>query len=163
MRLSQWLSSAGVLLIALALLLACPILADWLIAPRGGPWTEGSFESETHRSATLDRAREVAYRRVKIKSDIARAVIEEQMTLLEAAAHYRDLNRTWDKFQVTTFRGLYAGGSDEERCCREVIAWVRNILVLVPPSQREGIATQLEEQLQAHLRCGSLQLPDVGR
>jgi hypothetical protein len=162
MRLLHWLSPAGTLLSSLALLGACLVLADRLGKFREGPSTEGGLEHEASRSARLDRDLQVGVGRVNRKMAIARELIDERLTLPEAAAHFHTLHRGWGEVQRREFYRLYVRDSYEEGCCSEVIAWVRNVLWLSNPSVREAIATRLEEQLRAELRRGPIRLPDVG-
>jgi hypothetical protein len=78
-------------------------------------------------------------------------VIAGQIGLLDAAARFRELNTTALPTPLD-LRGCYAGDSDEERCCRQVIAWVTTRLEQKSTAEAEMVAERLEEELREYLR-----------
>jgi hypothetical protein len=86
-------------------------------------------------------------RRKRIADDVAAG----RVGLLEAAARFRELNATALPTPFT-LQGHFAGLSEEERCCRQVIEWVRIQLAQKSSADAELIAQRLEEELSEHLR-----------
>ena len=83
-------------------------------------------------------------------------LIDGRLTLFEAAAHFRLLNRP--QMQVALPR-LYPGDSEEERLCWQVIADVRTVSESLGQNATELIA-RLEEDLRQHKeRHGRVILP----
>src|SRR5262249_12037999 len=94
------------------------------------------------------------------KHQIVQEVIAGQMTLLEAAAHFRALDRQPPAFDWEAFRFSYPGPSEEERHCQEVTTYVANQLV-DDPCLAETLRERLKGELAEHLRHGTLALPEV--
>jgi hypothetical protein len=117
------------------------------------PW--GDLAKEDGRSKALDQAWADTLRRMEEKPALARSLAGGRLTLLEAAARFRDLDRGASDFNVEEFRHTYPGASDDERHCREAIAWVREE-VLPDAPQAEAIAQCLEAELQYHIDRGTL-------
>jgi hypothetical protein len=88
--------------------------------------------------------------RAACREEVVAAVCQRRMGLLEAAAHFRRLNE--DEATVRYQRLYYAGDSEEERCCRQVIAWVRDRLERDSPEEAVRRAAELEQELTDHLR-----------
>jgi hypothetical protein len=144
-------------LLACLLLLAPDSYTDSVQAP----WMRGAFPAERRREERLDRAREAVQVRLRAKAVIARDVTEGRLTLQEAAARMRDLDRRTPGFQWEMFRLQHPSATDEERHCREVIGHIRSNIPLGPPLTEE-LVRRLEAELQGHLNRGTLRLPDVG-
>jgi hypothetical protein len=107
-----------------------------------------------------DRAARVTVRLTE-KHRVAAEVIEGQLGLLEAARHYRDLNEQPPPFYWEGFRHNFPGRSDDERHCRQVIAFVKGAL----PEHRgadPALVARLEAELEDLLRQGDLRLPRPG-
>jgi hypothetical protein len=141
-------------------LAAGSLLLVALLGPDDGTAAEQSSTQALRRGEQLEQLSRVAVARSHLKYDIARAAIDRRLTLLEAAECYRAINRSWTRFQADEHRRLYPGNTDVERHCREVIRWVHRVLQETNPSLSQALVTQLEEELQAHLRSGFLRLPD---
>jgi hypothetical protein len=92
------------------------------------------------------------------KHRLAAEVIEGRLGLLEAARHYRDLDEQPPPFHWEQFRHNFPGRSDDERHCRQVIAFVRGTL---PEHQRAdpAVVARLEAELEDLRRQGDLRLP----
>src|SRR5262249_32180009 len=98
------------------------------------------------------------------------ALLAGRMTLLEAAACFRDLNWEPPAFHWDYFRARWPGDSDDERHCHEVLAWVLlqtrgtgNARAGPDNCTAEAARTKLEAELAEHLRCGPLHLPEITR
>jgi hypothetical protein len=87
-------------------------------------------------------------------------LVEGRMSLLEAAARFRDLDRQPPDFHWDAFRNSMPGDSDDERHCREVIGFIETRL---PPRERTDLIARLEAELQAHRQQGTLRLPETAR
>jgi hypothetical protein len=90
------------------------------------------------------------------------AVVDELLagglTLLEAAARFRDIDERHPEFYWEGFRCSYGGDSDEERFCRQVIDFVDGRFV-GDPGRGRAAAAPLEGELCGHLQRGTLRLP----
>jgi hypothetical protein len=93
------------------------------------------------------------------KKELAREVIAGRLTLLQAAARFRDLDRQPPRFYWSAFQVGYPGATDEERHCREVIRYVRMGL-LDQPAKRTDLADHLETELQDLLKQRKPSLPE---
>jgi hypothetical protein len=89
---------------------------------------------------------------------LAGEVIEGRLTLLRAAARFRDLNARPPMFNWRAFRKIYPGDSDDERHCRQVIHFVRQGAQLRPGAD-PAVADRLEAELGDLLERGDLRLP----
>jgi hypothetical protein len=95
---------------------------------------------------------------LEAKSRVIEDVRNDRLTLLEAAARFRDMGHSCLDRDGVLFRQSYAGQTDAERWCRKVIGYMR----AVSPAHTDGAsrADQLEAELSQHLAQGPLQLPD---
>jgi hypothetical protein len=131
----------------------------WAVSPAPdtglSPWND--LAEAQRRSESLDHALQDTARRLEAKEALARALAAGRVTLLEAAARLRDLDRGKPDFNWEEFRRAFRGASDDERHCREVIKWVRMVNVVDTP-QDEATARRLEAELQYHIDHGTLRL-----
>ncbi|HEV3258664.1 MAG TPA: hypothetical protein VG013_17445 [Gemmataceae bacterium] len=128
------------------------------------PWTSGNGNMASPAGRRLnegvdDRVPMVALR-CQRRQYLARDVAEDRCTLLAAAARFHDLSESGPDFYWEAFRMRYPGASDDERFCRQVIAFVDNDGAL-PSVQREAAVARLEGELAEHLKSGRLRLPVV--
>jgi hypothetical protein len=91
--------------------------------------------------------------------EIAHAVAEGRMSLLDGAAQLRDMYRAEPRFSWGRFRECYPGATDDERFCRVLILRVRN-LHAEDEDESQALAARLEAELQEYLSHGSLHLPE---
>jgi len=98
------------------------------------------------------------------KSRLAEDVAVGRLTLLEAAARFRELNSQWPPFDWDTWRFFrhcdFPGASDEEGLCRQVINCTRSTL-WQQPEVADEVRRRLEAELDQHLRHGTLRLPPL--
>jgi hypothetical protein len=125
-----------------------------------GPPDDTALKDELRRADELEREREVIGQRIKEKVRISAQVRAGQLTLLQAAARFRALDRDLGAFPWAAFRRLNPGGTDEERHCREVIGWVAADMANAEPSRTREVCSALERELQLCLQRGPLCLPD---
>ena len=110
----------------------------------------------------LDAQLEESLQRCKAKEDSARALIAGQLTLLEAAAGFRDVNASWPKAR-TFLQQAYAGLPYEHALCRQIIAYAEAELRHQGSAQKDSVLHRLEAELAEHLRRhGKVCLPGAG-
>jgi hypothetical protein len=118
------------------------------------------------RTARLETPAEVARkvgaldRRIAEKDRLAAEVVGGRLTLLEAAARFRRLNH--DDPPAVPLDVYYPGDSEEERLCRQVIAYVGARLRGCDPDVAGGLLAPYEEELRCHKeRHGKVILPEL--
>ena len=103
------------------------------------------------QSCKLDAQIEESLQRCKAKEDLVRAVIAGELTLLEAAARFRDVNASWPKAR-TFLQQAYAGLPYEHALCRQIIAYAEAELRDQGSDQKDRVLHRLEAELAEHLR-----------
>jgi hypothetical protein len=88
--------------------------------------------------------------RAACRERVVAAVCRRQMGLLEAAAEFRRLNAGGDSGRHLHL--YYAGDSEEERHCRQVIGWARRELQRHSPEEAARRTAELEQELSEYLR-----------
>jgi len=107
----------------------------------------------------LDAQIEESLQRCKAKEDLVRAVIAGELTLLEAAARFRDVNASWPKARAVV-QQAYTGLPYEHALCRQVIAYAEVELRGQGSDQKDRVLRGLEAELAEHLRrYGKVCLP----
>ena len=107
--------------------------------------------------AAKDLCRDIL-RRALEKDRLAGEVIEGRLSLVDAAARYRDLDEQPPPFSWSNFRSAYPGDSDDERHCRAVIVFVRAELASRPGAD-PAVVGRLEAELHDLLNRGEIRLP----
>jgi hypothetical protein len=106
----------------------------------------------------LERRQQALLRLVAARRQVAADVIAGRLTLLEAAARFRDLNAETPAFEDCN--RIYPGNSPEERFCRLVIDQVESEME-EEPEQAAELRRRLEAELRQHLGSGgAIRLPD---
>jgi hypothetical protein len=99
------------------------------------------------RRAALDADLAATEARRQRTKELAADVAEGRLELTEAAARLREMYRAVPDFPWQTVRRRFPGASDEECCCRLMMAEVEALLG--PDSERaRAVAPRLEAQLQ---------------
>jgi hypothetical protein len=148
------LVGVAVLVGALALL-ACS-LRDGEIHPG-----EPTVSSEEARLAEMEERLQAIAQRVKRRQRVTDELVAGRLTLLEAAALFRALDRAPPAFNWDIFRLYTPGNSDDERHCHEVIAWVYLTLRVTDQCKAEALRQDLDRQLGEHQRLGPLRLDEI--
>jgi len=119
---------------------------------------EGDLERACRRRETLNEHTRLVQQDLEAKCRVNEELRNDRLTLLEAAARFRDMGHSCLDPEGALFRQFYAGQTDTERWCRKVISYMR----AVSPAHTDGAsrADQLEADLSRHLAQGPLQLPD---
>jgi hypothetical protein len=107
----------------------------------------------------LDREAEEALRRVAAKEETVRGVVEGRLTLGQAAARFRALDAGAPPSTRQVLAERFPAVPEDERCCREVIAWVAADEEKRPDGG-PGLARRLAAELDDAVRHGGLSLPD---
>ncbi len=95
--------------------------------------------------------------RMATKHEIARRLIAEQLSLCEAAALFRDLDRHFPNGCIAIFRQYIEGRTDDERYCRQVIGAAEGELFR-QPHEAAAIRARLNAELQEMLERGPVHL-----
>ena len=114
---------------------------------------------ERARAERYDRHLRSFARRSDAKQEVARELASGRLTLLEAAARARDIDRAAPDFPWAGFRLADPAGPDDERHCREVIGLIRATLPHTDPAT-EAAARRCEADLRSHVARGTLRLPE---
>jgi hypothetical protein len=110
-------------------------------------------------TAELLRLAEETMRRVAAREDAVGRVVEGRLTLWRAASRFRALDAASPPCDRRVLARNFPGIPEEERCCREVIAWVA-VWEERHPGEQSGLARRLTAELEDTLRHGPLSLPD---
>src|SRR5262249_45319578 len=108
----------------------------------------------------LERRRQAQQQRLTARHQVAADVIAGRLSLLEAAARFRDLNAQ-EPAIAAAFTRSHPDRSPEECLCRQVIGQVESDLAEQSPKRAAELRTRLEAELRGHLhRDGAIRLPD---
>jgi hypothetical protein len=99
-------------------------------------------------SAALAPRTEAALERLRARVQVIEDLRAGRLTLVQAAAHFRRLNALPAARPVNPGQ-LFAGATEEERLCRQVIFWADAADRNVPSAVRE----QTRRRLEAELEC----------
>jgi hypothetical protein len=124
-------------------------------APVTNPSATDVPHDELRRADELERRRIACAGRQEIRDHIIRDVIAGRLSLEEAGERFQQLNEADPHFSWAVFRAAYPGATDDERCRRQVIAFVR-IDLEDEPSRSSVIGKILERELDGHLAKSSL-------
>jgi hypothetical protein len=116
----------------------------------GVPEGEQQWDTSQRRSVRGDGTLSEVKDRIERRERIAESVAEGRLGLVEAASQFDELNATVPP-SPRTYRGQFAGEAEDERCCRQVIAWVKTRLERKSTAKAEMVAERLEEELRAYL------------
>jgi hypothetical protein len=123
---------------------------------RPGSYAVPAPPSEWHQKVAegqqLDDDLERSMRRREAKAAIVAEVIADRLTLLEAAARFRDLNATWPRASHW-LQQRYPVVPYELALCLQIFDQVCIELRQCPPERRDRIVARLKAELQADLEC----------
>ena len=105
---------------------------------------------------------EASVRRLQSKAAVARRLVDGELTLLEAAAWFRYINRMTGSAGDVPAPGEEAE-PEAERYCRQVIRWAETTAAVEISTERsETVVRRLEAELDERLRRdGGVVLPDL--
>ena len=113
------------------------------------------IESAEQTQGEMGRRQALVVERIAAKNRVTAELIGGRLTLLEAAARFRDLNDIPEDCP-DPYRQAFSGDSDGEKLCRQVIAWVAAEL----RGRSSPLVECLEAELQDLLGRGAIELPD---
>jgi len=146
-----WSVAAGAVLGAVPWVIEGPGGAEgapaWNVFEDYCRWTESQA-----RSGQLEAQCADVQQRIGIKKQIVDEVIAERLSLLEAAACFRELNDAYPD-HLDLLRRTHPGKTDEEVLCRNVIAFVRSAL---RDPAGAAVIDRLEAELDGRLEAGTL-------
>jgi hypothetical protein len=123
--------------------------SPWASGVRPGPQTQLLVPGDD-AVPTLNRT----------KAEVIQRLLDGRITLPEAAAWFKSLNRP-GRNGLDLLAG-YPGASEGERLCRQVIAWAKARAETQSYSEAEVVGQRLEAELRARLeRDGEVRLPAV--
>jgi hypothetical protein len=127
---------------------------DWGLAL----WDPRAARAEAERAERLDEEREATLRRLAAKERTVEETLAGRLTLLRAAARFRDTNAGVTADYRRAWLLTTRGGSDEERYCRQVLRFVEEEV----RGRADGAAVlaRLRAQLDEARARGDLRLPD---
>ena len=115
------------------------------------PSTAAQVHTPIEQSRELDAQIEESIQRCKAKEDLVREVIAGRLTLLEAAARFRDVNASCPKAR-TFLQRAFASLPYEHALCRQIIAYAEAELRDQGSDQKDRVLHRLEAELAEHLR-----------
>jgi hypothetical protein len=142
----------------LSVLAGLGVLPFWWRAAVGldggnGSATTDQSTDEWERGKRLDRAAQDTLDRVAAKQQVLWDLIDRRLSLVEAAARFRELDRDCPISNLPPGWVERPGASDEEKQCRYVIAYLNGMLVN-DPERAQAETRRLEVELQAVLSHG---------
>ena len=116
-------------------------------------------EESSPTEEELERRRHIFLRREAVKHQVAMELLAGRLTLLQAAAGFRDLDKalpvTWAP------RGAARGPAGAERLCRVVMGRANRWMERNRPGQAADVAAGLEAELERQRQPdGTIRLPD---
>ena len=152
--------ASGALCVALAVSLVAGALS--LIPGGPGDWRLGLPDlraalDEAERADRLAEGIEAALRRTAAKHAAAAEVADGRLTLLEAAARFRDTDADVTPEYRKVWRLTMEGGSDEERFCRQVLLFVEQ--AVWGRADGPALLGRLRAELDEALAGGGVRLP----
>jgi hypothetical protein len=136
-----------------ALLVAFATGAAYTSCCPGLSWLAGLFtlpqdlQDNAQVAEALDRQAEALFQRLESRRQILDDVMTRRLGLIEAAARFRDLGDLKGEYYRQLFRRYYPGQTDEEKYCRQVIAFAR----FCSPCPQPPRIAELEAELEALL------------
>ena len=101
------------------------------------------IEEDTAAGEEIDSAAAATMRRIAIKDEIVRDLIDGDIDLLRAAAQFRNLNAAYPEY-LEVLHLQYPGRTDGECTCRNVIAYTAVVVAERP--DRAEILKRLEAE-----------------
>jgi hypothetical protein len=132
----------------------CAVQPEWAnrlgLNPGRVPELAQQLAESQQRSEDLDEQTQESLHRLATKEEIVHELLAARLDLREAAAQFRDI-AAHTSGGLEDLRKFFPGDSDEERSCRQVIAWVTAVLSVDSQEEANEMRARLEAQLQTHL------------
>jgi hypothetical protein len=114
------------------------------------PELYASLESSNQEMADLSRRQKSLLSRLNTRQEVLRALRAGGLSLVEAASRFGEVNHE-EPETMSYVREMYPGHSDEERVCRQVMAWARADMGGDPGTGHAALL-RLEAELEAYLK-----------
>jgi hypothetical protein len=120
------------------------------------------FDEQRQLAEKLEEQKELVLSRIAAKEAIIHDLVTDEITLVEAAARFRHVKGGAGE-NPESHADYFAGRTENERCCRQVLQWVRAETETWTPSEAEKIRARLTAELEAHLAIhhGVVVLPKI--
>lgn len=142
------MKSIAMVILSLSLFLAVHSLARSLCAYHEGVWqTLERWSAECDKREQLELKLNKIHRATRRRVQVVEQLADGKLTLLEAAARFRAINRELGK----NFCHVLPGDSLEEQVCRQVINYYHGHLRLSDPERARNGTVRLEAELEAML------------
>jgi hypothetical protein len=131
------------------------LCSDWW------PWFQTThlldeLEHSRQKTQKLERQNVVVAWRYKAKAEVINRLLADQLTFLQAAAWFKQLNSQPTDLPFPSVEG--ESGSQEEQACRQILLWLRNQFATLPNKQaNERLQVEL---LRVLSQPGALVLPE---
>jgi len=123
------------------------------------PDSMGRLKEERRLAEELNQRQKLTYHRINVKNQTVLDLLDGRLTLVQAAARFRDLEETAGDTSTSPVRSDCAA-ADGERWCREVIHWFHEQLRWSDPVRADEMAASLETELWYHQSPdGTIALP----
>jgi len=131
-------------------------------------WPKGLAGETTRRAdefmpvtIPVGEATAVRVRRIERKMMVVRRLLDGDLSLVEAGAHFRDLNAGPSGMEDVSWHEL-PGADDGERLCRQVISWARaEMAKACSPGELQANTARMERELGEHAAThGGVTLPE---
>jgi hypothetical protein len=119
LRLASGAGACVLVLFGLTLFPAESDSCDW--APAARPDSQDASDFEIERGAILDQRLACMHHVLSVKEKIVRDLIVGDVTLADAGEQFHELERITPGANHRVFQAAYAGLTDPERYCRQVI------------------------------------------
>jgi hypothetical protein len=144
------------------LLSACALRPDWAGRLDIDYWSVPRLRRQIEQGQRVQAAGDDELRRIDERASgrerVAGDLRAGRIGLLEAAACFRDLGAGTDA--VRYLHVFFAGDSDDERYCRQVIYWAHSCQRCESPEEADRLADALEQELNEYRRQeGGVRLP----
>jgi hypothetical protein len=97
------------------------------------------------------------------RMELIKATAAGRVSLLDGAGRLRELYRAEPESVWINVRRRFPNASDEERYCRLLIGDVESYLRMGDPAKARSVVARLQDELQEHIRRGTLRLQEAGR
>ncbi|MFL5342970.1 MAG: hypothetical protein ACJ8F7_22795 [Gemmataceae bacterium] len=154
-RLSRVVAAVA-LLVAAAIFVQPRILAQANLDFWNLPKLNREIEEIKEQKQELQAESNEVRRHITIKERLVLELAAGRMDLLEVASFFRNLNADHEEY-MNVFRLRYAGHSDEECICLNVIDYASSTLSGRP--EAKAVIKRLQSEFEQMCRRGTLQLP----
>jgi hypothetical protein len=111
------------------------------------------IKQESQNARRIEEQDQILVSAMNAKEQIVVDLVADRLTLLEAAARFRELREGLPTCEMEMFRQAYPGNSDDERYCHQVIRAVESLRGRQPNEVTRAVA-RLKKELEDEAACG---------